>query len=97
MNPDGTAILSTLIAKNQLPSVSGLEGSFRGANRDAATALYLESLSFTQFLIEHYQFYQMNSLLEELNKTGSTQTAFENAYSIPLSQIEVRWRQSIAE
>lgn len=97
INPEGNAALSTLITKNQLPSIIKLEGSFRGANRTVAGVLYLESLGFTQFLVERYQFYMINSLLEELSKGVTTAAAFENAYSIPLSQIDANWRHSLSE
>jgi tetratricopeptide (TPR) repeat protein len=97
MNTENNAALSTLLSKNQLPAINRLEGSFRGADRAVAEVLYLESLGFTQFLVESYQFYHMNSLLEELNKGVTTEAAFQNAYSIPLSQIDARWRRSLSE
>lgn len=97
VNGDGARILTDLISRNQLPAINRLEGSFRSADRAVAEALYLESLAFTQFLIDKYQFYQMNSLLDELDKGVGLEAAFENVYSVPLSQIDARWRSSLTD
>jgi hypothetical protein len=88
---DGSELLAALASQNQLPSISNLVGGFGGANETAANVLYLESLSFTEYLISRHQFYTLNGLLEELGKGTVFAEAFELNYSKPLARAEQDW------
>lgn len=90
----GTRLLTTLIENKQLPSIGNLAGSFAKVNGRTAEVLYLESLAFTQYLIGKYQFYMINQFLEELGTGNSYNAAFDNAYSLPLTQADATWRNS---
>ncbi len=90
-------ILSTLAAEKKLPQIVRLSGSFIGASTDVAQFMYVQSLSFTDFLIDRYRFTQMNSLLDELSHGKAFEEAFLAAYLIPLDRAESDWRQSLIE
>ena len=92
---EGLETLAQLISSNQLPSISKLTAGFSGNNADVAAILYLQSLSFVEYLLERYQFYQMNELLEQLGKMVSVSEAFGNAYLAPLSEVESDWRKQL--
>lgn len=94
---EGIEVLARLISTNQLPPIAKLSGSFMAANSRTASILYLESLAFTEYLIDKYQFYQVNELLAELGKGVLFFDAFENTYMIPLSQVESEWKFSRTE
>lgn len=89
--------LAGLMANGTLPSVTRLNGSFGGVNSQTASVLYLESLSFTEFLIDRYRFYQLNQLLDELDKGANIDQAFEQVYLAPLERLEEQWRSQFQE
>ncbi|MCI0617330.1 hypothetical protein L0244_30515, partial [bacterium] len=57
--------------------------------------LYVQSLSFTAFLLERQPFYHVNGLLEELGKGNQLDGAFQSAYLQSLSRLESEWRQTL--
>ena len=89
--------LRKMAEQNGLPRMEQLRGSFQRADSKEAGVLYLLSLSFTQFLMDHYGYYEINSLLQELGKGVDFDTAFENNFLIPISEIESRWRRRLME
>ncbi len=95
LGPDGMEALSQLIMRKQLPSVADLEGGFTGANSTMAAILYAQSLSFTEFLINHYLAYQLNELLENLGKGSDMNEAFQATYGESLPELEARWRKEL--
>jgi tetratricopeptide (TPR) repeat protein len=90
-------LMATLITQGQLPSINRLSGSFVGASADVAQFLYVQSLSFTDFLIDRYRFTQMNLLLDELGSGNTFEDAFLSAYMISLSRVEAEWRESLRQ
>lgn len=76
-------------------TISNLGGSFNSAPAEVAGILYLVSHSFTEYLINQYQFYQMNTLLENLGNGESVSKAIEETYLLPLSDLEQQWRRSL--
>jgi tetratricopeptide (TPR) repeat protein len=97
VSQEADQILSALATEQKLPGIARLNGSFVGASEDVAQFMYVQSLSFTDFLINRYRFPQMNLLLDELNKGNTFEEAFESAYLIPLSRVESEWRQFLLE
>jgi len=97
LGPDGMEALSQLILRKQLPSISDLTGGFTGENSAVAAVLYAQSLSFTEFLINHYPAYQMNELLENLGKGSDLDEAFQDAYGESLSELDGRWRKELGD
>ncbi len=87
-------LLSALASAGQLPRIEQLNGSFMGASTDVAQVLYVQSLSFTSFLLQRQPFYHVNGLLEELGKGNQLDDAFQSAYLQSLSRFESEWRQS---
>lgn len=93
---NGITVLQKLAAAHQLPPIRNLAGGFGAASEGAATILYLQSLSFSDYLIQRYQFYNLNALLDELGKGTDMEEAFESTYSIPLSRAEQDWLKELA-
>ncbi len=91
LGTNGVAVLQKLAAANQIPPIVNLAGGFSGVNEGTATVLYLQSLSFSDYLVRRYQFYTLNELLDELGKGTEFSEAFESTYSIPLSRAEQEW------
>ena len=88
---DGVKVLTALAITNQLPSIRNLASGFSGASEGAATILYLQSLSFTDYLIQRYRFYTLNALLDELGRGTAFEQAFETTYSMPVNRAERDW------
>ena len=84
-------MLTALAITNQLPSIRNLASGFSGASEGAATILYLQSLSFTEYLIQRYRFYTLNALLDELGRGTAFEQAFETTYSMPVNRAERDW------
>jgi tetratricopeptide (TPR) repeat protein len=95
MTAQGKQLLKTMIASNNLPRFQRLSGSFAGVNAQTAAVLYLQSLSFIDYLIERHRLYQMNQLLERLGNQESLQEAFEKVYLVRLEDMENRWRTDL--
>jgi tetratricopeptide (TPR) repeat protein len=91
---DGLRILSALERQKNLPPITRLNGSFSEATNEAAYVLYVESLSFTEYLIDRYRMYELNQLLEDLGKGVSLQEAIESTYMIPLDRLDEEWRRT---
>jgi len=89
---DQSAVLSSLIQRNQLPPIERLSGSFLGASSQVAGVLYVYSLAFTEYLLDQHPSYQMNELLAELGKGIDFVEAFESVYQTPVAEIERQWR-----
>ena len=89
------AALAQLVSSEQLPSISRLNGSFAGTSANVAAVLYLQSLSFVEYLLERYQFYRMNELLDQLGRAVPMSSAFENAFQEPLDDAEGDWRKEL--
>ncbi|HSE39464.1 MAG TPA: peptidase MA family metallohydrolase [Acidobacteriota bacterium] len=94
---EAARLMGVFASEGKLPEIVRLNGSFVGASSDIAQFLYVQSLSFTQFLIDRYRFIQMNVLLDELGNGRNLDDAFLTAYFVPLSRIEAEWRQSLKE
>lgn len=94
---EANQVLSMLASEGQLPRIEQLNGSFMGAPVQVAQVLYVQSLSFTSFLLERLPFYHLNSLLDELGKGNLLEDAFLSAYLLPLSRLESEWRQTLIE
>ena len=92
MGMDQSAVLSSLIQRNQLPPIERLSGSFLGASSQVAGVLYVYSLAFTEYLLDQHPSYQMNELLAELGKGIDFVEAFESVYQTPVAEIERQWR-----
>jgi hypothetical protein len=97
LSKDETKALKTLAGANSLPHFTTLAGGFTAANTVTAVVLYMQSLSFSDYLIRRYKFYSMNALLDELGKGTSFNEAFESTYSIPLARAEQDWLQTLKE
>jgi hypothetical protein len=54
-------------------------------------------LSFTEFLIDRYRFDSVNALLEKLGTAEAFDGAFLDAFSVPISETEARWRRNLKE
>jgi tetratricopeptide (TPR) repeat protein len=78
MTPEGRQTLQSLITSRNLPSIHKLQWSFANANAPTAAILYLESLSFVEYLIDRQRMYQLNQFLDRLGKQESLSEAFEN-------------------
>ncbi len=88
-------MLSKLASSERLPQISKLESGFTGADTVLASVLYLESLSFTQYLVDRYRFYEMNAFLDELGNGRTLEEAFEKTYRMSLSDGEKEWRNQL--
>jgi len=84
-------LLSKLGGTNKLPRISKLESGFTGADSTLASVLYLESLSFTQYLLDRYRFYQMNAFLDQLGNGSTLAEAFQRNYRMSLDEAEKEW------
>jgi tetratricopeptide (TPR) repeat protein len=89
--------LTALSKNSKLPPIERLSGSFSGANSDVAGVVYAESLAFTEYLIERYRFYQVNELLNRLEKGDTLEEAFQQAFFVSLSQAQSDWRTQLAQ
>ncbi len=94
---EANQVLSILASEGQLPRIEQLNGSFMGAPAQVAQVLYVQSLSFTSFLLNRFPFYHVNSLLDELGKGNPLEDAFLSAFLLPLSRLESEWRQTLME
>jgi hypothetical protein len=94
---EAARLMGVFASEGKLPEMVHLNGSFVGASSDIAQFLYVQSLSFTQFLIDRYRFIQINVLLEELGNGRTLDDAFLAAYLVPLSRVEADWRKSLKE
>jgi tetratricopeptide (TPR) repeat protein len=92
----GKQSLKTLIASNGLPRFRNLEGSFASVNAQTAVILYLQSLSFIEYLIDRHRLYQMNQLLDLLGKQEKFSEAFDRIYLVSLEDMENRWRTDLS-
>ena len=92
---EGEKVLSRLSTSEQLPQISKLESGFTGADTVLASVLYLESLSFTQYLVDRYRFYEMNAFLDELGTGATLERAFEKTYRMSLNDGEKEWRNQL--
>ena len=96
VSEQGKQGLKTLIASNSLPRFRNLQGSFVSVNAQTAAILYLQSLSFIEYLIDRHRLYQMNQLLDLLGKQEKFSDAFERIYLVSLEDMENRWRTDLA-
>jgi len=94
---DDQQTLVQLSSHDQLPPVQNLAGSFLSSDSRSAALLYMISLSFTQFLLEHFPGYQMNETLDEMAKSASYQGAFEHVYGEPFNQLEAEWKRALQQ
>jgi tetratricopeptide (TPR) repeat protein len=92
----GRTILRNLLSTRSLPPLRNLEGSFARANTQTASIFYVESLSFVEYLINRYSFFQINQLLDGLGDQQSLRDAFESAFLVPMDDMETRWRSDVA-
>ena len=95
MTADGKKLIKNLIETGSLPRFHRLEGSFASANAQTAAILYLQSLSFVEYLIDRNRLYQMNQFLDRLGKQETIREAFENVYLVSLDDMESRWRTDV--
>ena len=95
MTVQGKQLLKTMIGNSNLPRFQRLDGGFAGVNAQTAAVLYLQSLSFIEYLIDRNRLYQMNQFLERLGKQESLQEAFEGVYLVSLEEMENRWRMDL--
>ena len=96
VSQQGKQGLKTLIASNSLPPFRQLKGSFASVNAQTAAILYLQSLSFIEYLIDRHRLYQMNQLLDLLGKQERFSEAFERIYLVSLEDMENRWRTDLS-
>jgi tetratricopeptide (TPR) repeat protein len=96
VSQQGKQGLKNLIASNSLPRFGKLEGSFASVNAQTAAVLYLQSLSFIEYLIDRHRLYQMNQLLDRLGKQERLSEAFEQIYLVSLEDMENRWRTDLS-
>lgn len=87
--------LSVFLKRNPTLRMNNLSGSFNDAPAETAAILYLVSQSFTDYLINRHQFYQMNALLENLGNGVAFSKAIEDTYLLPLSELEQQWHTSL--
>ena len=92
----GEEVLRKLAEEKRLPSFAKL-GGFSGTDSSTAQVLYLMSLSFTDYLLDRYPSYLMNSLLDELGKNAKFVEAFEDTYSMPLTRAEDDWKNQLVQ
>ena len=95
MTPQGRRLLKDLIGSGSLPRFDRLNGSFAGFNAQSAAVLYLQSLSFVEYLIERNRLYQMNQFLDRLGKQETFQEAFEGVFLSSVDDMERRWRSDL--
>ncbi|MCI0414073.1 hypothetical protein L0222_14905 [bacterium] len=96
LSQQGKQGLKTLLTSNSLPQFRKLEGSFASVNAQTAAILYLQSLSFIEYLIDRHRLYQMNQLLDRLGKQERFSEAFEDVYLVSLEDMENRWRTDLS-
>jgi tetratricopeptide (TPR) repeat protein len=96
VSEQGKQGLKTLIASNSLPKFRSLQGSFASVNAQTAAVLYLQSLSFIEYLIDRHRLYQMNQLLDLLGKQEKFSEAFDRIYLVSLEDMENRWRTDLS-
>jgi tetratricopeptide (TPR) repeat protein len=96
VSEQGKQGLKTLIASNSLPKFRNLQGSFASVNAQTAAILYLQSLSFIEYLIDRHRLYQMNQLLDLLGKQEKFSEAFDRIYLVSLEDMENRWRTDLS-
>jgi tetratricopeptide (TPR) repeat protein len=94
-NEDQLKSLGDFLKQNPDLKISNLSGSFNSATAEVASILYLISQSFTNYLINRYQFYEMNTLLENLGKGEPFSKAIEDTYLVPVTVLEEQWRASM--
>jgi tetratricopeptide (TPR) repeat protein len=87
--------IENFLERNGPINFSELTGRFSGADFRTAAVLYAVSLSFTEFLIQRYQLYQLDSLLEALGNGTSLSEAIEKTYLQSLTQLEQQWRENL--
>lgn len=95
VGPEGNEALVQLISNQQLPPISMLTASFASQNAQVATVLYLQSLSFLEYLIDRFQFYQVNEVLESLGKGVTVSEAVRDTFLVPLSRLDEEWRNEL--
>lgn len=95
MTPGGKQLLKDMIASGNLPRFQRLYGSFAGFNAQSAAVLYLQSLSFIEYLVDRHRQYQMNQFLDRLGKQESLGEAFEGVYLVSIEDMENRWRTDL--
>ena len=95
MTTQGKQYLKNLIASGNLPRFQRLHGTFAGFNAQTAGLLYLQSLSFIEYLIDRNRLYQMNQFLDRLGKQETVTEAFEGVYLVSLEDMENRWRTDL--
>ncbi len=96
ISEQGKQSLKSLIASNRLPAFRKLQGSFASVNAQTAAVLYLQSLSFIEYLIDRHRLYQVNQLLERLGKQERFSEAFQDVYLVSLDDMENRWRTDLS-
>jgi tetratricopeptide (TPR) repeat protein len=95
LGAQGKNFLKNMIASGSLPRFQRLQGSFGGFNAQTASVLYLQSLSFVEYLIDRNRLYQMNQFLDRLGKQETLSEAFEGVYLVSLEDMEDRWRTDL--
>ena len=91
------ALLAKIAEARQLPTLNLVDRYFASADDRTADLLYLESLAFTEYLIAQYQFYQLNTMLENLGSGDTLDQCFTTAYMLPFADIETAWRRSLTD
>ena len=97
LSEDALKSLRAMAEQNGLPSMRQLGGSFLQANSAEAGVLYVISLSFTESLIDRYRFSSVNALLEKVGTAESFDAAFYEAFSVPISEAEAKWRRDLQQ
>jgi len=88
--------LSALLAQQQLPSLRKLTPSFFNAKDEQVAVLYTGALSFIEYLVGRYRFYEINDLLANLGNGQSIGQAFFQAFGVELTEAEEEWHQVLA-
>jgi len=92
---EASEMLKNLLATGSLPPFSRLRGSFAGANSQSASVLYVQSLSFVEYLIDRFRFYEMNRFLDRIGQHQGLESAFEDTFGATLSEMERQWKTEL--
>ncbi len=87
------AVIARAAAQKRLIPFSNLESRFPETETQVGLAYY-QAIDFVDFLVDQYGYDGLQNLLNEL-KTDDAETAFQNAFSKSLDELELEWRRGI--
>jgi|GEM_PF-2250602 len=95
LGPSVNSSFAKLLTSDSFPSLHQMSSSFMSEGASQATLYYAASLSFVQFLMDRYRFYEVNELLRKLGGGESTEEAARQALGSPLPDLEQEWHEQL--